>query len=61
MSGVRARAARDFANKCTQRAAMLVEEANLLLEHFDELEHRMLMKSGVQRMQWTPFSESDEQ
>lgn len=39
----RARAARQFADQCKQRAATLVSQACLLLERFDELELRMLI------------------
>ena len=45
----RARAARKFAIQCGQRAAMLVTQANALMERFDELERTMLRRAALRR------------
>lgn len=43
----RARAAREFANQCKQRAAILFCSAEVLFTRFDELERRMFVKTKL--------------
>lgn len=43
----RARAARQSANQCKQRAAILFCSAETLLARFDELERRMLLRTRL--------------
>ena len=48
----RARAAREFADQCKQRAAMLFCSAEALLARFDERERRMLLKTRLGNEAW---------
>ena len=49
----RACAARQFANECNERAAVLLWRAEALLARFDVLERRMLLRSVVKHTQST--------
>jgi hypothetical protein len=44
-----ARAARQFAKQCRERTAVLVMQAKLLLDRFDEIEYRALLKEASHR------------
>lgn len=59
-----AQAARKFAEQCKQRAARLILEAGLLLERFDELEEKVMLKTRflpVSKTKAHQQSQKDEQ
>ena len=49
----RSRAAREFTNRCKERAAILLRGAEASLVRFDSLERRMRLKSVTRRAQST--------